>query len=155
MIIDHLDNAASYKGCHKKLNLIFRYLKENAAWLKTQPAGPVALPEWMEGIAMKIVEFQSVEGDRKWESHIKNAFLYYMLEGGERTGYASTHCMHDGKKTEGKDQIVWQGDGDRIRFLPGHFLILFPQDAHMSKLAIEHSAPAKKCSFKFTYLEEE
>ena len=153
MIIDHLSNAKSYIGCNKKLDLIFNYLNQNSEWLKTQPEGPVALPEWMEGISMKIVSFETVEGTRKWESHIKNAFLYYMLEGEERTGYANISLMRDGKKTDGKDQIVWQGEGDRIHFPKDHFLILFPQDAHMSKLAVTHSSLAKKCSFKFQYEE--
>ena len=152
MIIDCLKNAACYYGCHPKIKMILHYLEENKDRLYASEIGPQILPEEMRnaGISMKIVEFDTVEGTRKWESHVENAFLYYMLEGEERFGYNDISEMGNGLKSEGKDQIVWhKGDGDRILFPKGHFTVIFPQDAHMSKLSNGASAKARKCSFKF------
>ncbi len=158
MIIDSLKNAACYCGCSPKINLILKYLEANAERLKGCEAGPQTLPEELQqaGISMKIVEFDTVEGTRKWESHVEHTFLYYMLEGEERCGYCDISLMGDGVRSEGKDQIVWhKGDGDRILFPKGHFTVIFPQDAHMSKLANGTSARAKKCSFKFRQSDKE
>ncbi len=152
MMIDNLKNAPYYYDCHSKIELILRYLESVRQELAQAPAGPQALPRELAeaGISMKIVEFDTVEGSRRWESHPVYSFVYYMLEGSERTGYGDVSQMGDGVKTEGKDQVIYpNGDGDRIRFPQGHFLILFPQDAHMSKLADGVSAKARKCSFKF------
>jgi len=152
MIIDNLNNASYYWSCSPKIKLILQYLESARQELLRAPAGPQELPQSLAeaGISMKIVEFDTVEGTRRWESHPAHSFVYYMLEGCERTGYADISQMGAGIKTDGKDQILYpDGDGDRIRFPQGHFLILFPQDAHMSKLADGPSAKVKKCSFKF------
>ncbi len=152
MVIDNLKNAPYYYGCHPKIDLILRYLKSDRKGLVQAHTGPQALPPELTeaGISMKIVEFDTVEGTRRWESHPVHSFVYYMLEGSERTGYGDISQTGDGVKTEGKDQILYpNGDGDRIRFPQGHFFILFPQDANMSKLADGVPAKAKKCSFKF------
>lgn len=152
MILDRLNNASYYFGCDKKIELILRYIASDREKLMAAPAGPQQLPQELvqAGISMKIVEFETVEGERRWESHPKNSFIYYMLEGSERTGYADVSLMGEGVKTEGKDQVIYpQGAGDRLRFPQDHFLILFPQDAHMSKLADGKASRARKCSFKF------
>ncbi len=154
MIIDHIDHAGCYSGLHPKVAAILAYIQKERKALEAAPIGPQALPQELEraGITMKIVEFETVQGTRKWESHIENCFVYYMLEGSERTGYADISLMGGAVRTEGKDQIVYhQGNGDRIRFPKDHFLILLPQDVHMSKLADGESAYARKCSFKFKW----
>ena len=52
-------------------------------------------------------------------------------------------------KQEGKDQILHDGDGDRILVPEGYFIILFPGEAHMSKLAAAGCAEeVQKVSFK-------
>ena len=154
MIIDHIQNAAFYYGCHLKLQAILRYIEENRSALERADAGPQQLSHELDalGVTMKIVAFDTVEGTRKWESHVKNSFVYYMLEGKERTGYADISEMGGAVKTEGKDQIVYhEGDGDRILFPTHHFMVILPQDAHMSKLADGKSERARKCSFKFQW----
>lgn len=151
MIIDRIDHASCYYGCHPKIKAVLEYIAGHKEELKEAPVGPQVLPESLDGVKMKIVEFMTVEGTRKWESHTEHAFIYYMLEGRERTGYADISMMGGAVKTEGKDQIVYhEGDGDRILVPEDHFIVIFPQDAHMSKLADGASAYARKCSFKLS-----
>ena len=154
MITDSLKNASCYLGLRPELDLIFRYIAEQEEALKALPAGPAELPEELKaaGISMKVVEFETVVGTRKWESHRKYGFLYYVLEGRERTGYSDISRMGPGIPTEGKDQIIYpEGNGDRILVPEGHFITIFPQDGHMSKLADGESSKVRKCSFKFRW----
>ena len=150
MIIDHISHAGSYMGCNSWIDRILRYIQENQEALAQAEPGPQELPQDMGDIRMKIVEFRTVAGQRRWESHKKHGFVYYMLSGSECTGYADITQMGDPVPTEGKDQIIYHsGTGCRIRVPEGHFTVILPQDVHMSKLADGEEATARKCSFKF------
>ena len=71
-----------------------------------------------------------------------------MLKGAERIGFNHEENMVNSKKQEGKDQILHDGDGDRILLPEGYFIILFPGEVHMSKLADGPSAYVEKAAFK-------
>ena len=72
-----------------------------------------------------------------------------MSRGSERIGFNNAEHMVSAVKQEGKDQILHDGDGDRILVPEGYFIILFPGEAHMSKLAAAGCAEeVQKVSFK-------
>ena len=85
-----------------------------------------------------------------------------MLKGTERIGFNHEENMVNSKKQEGKDQILHEGDGcllytsdaadegdgDKILLPEGYFIILFPGEVHMSKLADGPSTCVEKAAFK-------
>ena len=145
MIIDKLENAHLYYAVSPNLEFALRYLEEHRDELEKQPDGPVKLND---NVQIKYIRFESVEGDRRWESHLEFTDLQYVIRGRERIGFANAELMHDPEKQEGKDQILHKGNGDRILVPEGYFMVLFPGEAHMSKLADGKSAPAMKAAFK-------
>ena len=146
MIIDKLENASRYYAIHPKLEHVLRFLQEHKEELTAHPLGPVQLTD---EISMKYLSYRTVVGSRKWESHVKYTDVQYMSRGSERIGFNNAEHMVSAAKQEGKDQILHDGDGDRILVPEGYFIILFPGEAHMSKLAAAGCAEeVQKVSFK-------
>lgn len=145
MIIDKLENASKYYSINPRLECALRYLEEHKEELARQQPG---MHKLMEGVQFKCISYQTVAGSRKWESHLEFTDLQYMIKGTERIGFNRPEYMVNPAKQEGKDQILYDGDGDRIRVPEGYFMILFPGDVHMSKLADTVSTPVQKAAFK-------
>ena len=146
MIIDKLENASRYYGVNPKLEYVLRFLQEHKEELTSHPLGPVKLTD---DISMKYLAYRTVVGSRKWESHVEFTDVQYMSRGCERIGFNGAERMVSAVKQEGKDQILHDGDGDRVLVPEGYFIILFPGEAHMSKLAAAGTADeVQKVSFK-------
>lgn len=145
MIIDKLDNASKYYSVSPHLELALRYLEENKEELRTNPVGVTKFSEHVQG---KCIAYNTVAGSRKWESHAEFTDLQYMIRGTERVGFNHEENMVNSKKQDGKDQILHEGDGDRILLPEGYFIVLFPGEVHMSKLADGPSARVEKAAFK-------
>ena len=148
MIIDRLDNAPRYYSIHPKIAFALKYLAEQQPLMKEETE-PRVSEVVAEGISFKTIFCDTVPHDRRWESHIEKTDLQYVIRGMERIGFAPVSEMQDPVRTEGKDQIIWQGNGDKILVPEGFFIILFPGEAHMSKLAAGDKAEhLQKASFK-------
>lgn len=145
MIIDKLQNAEKYYSVDPGIEFVLRYLKEHESEMKENPFGVTKFTDRVQG---KCIAYQTVVGSRKWESHLEFTDLQYMLKGTERIGFNHEENMVNSKKQEGKDQIVHEGSGDRILLPEGYFMILFPGEVHMSKLADGASARVEKAAFK-------
>ncbi|MCB6607778.1 YhcH/YjgK/YiaL family protein [[Clostridium] symbiosum] len=145
MIIDKLEHASRYYSISPDLEYALRYLEEHREELAQQPLGVSKLTDRLQ---IKYLSYNTVEGSRKWESHLEFTDLQYMIRGAERIGFNQAQCMVNPSKQEGKDQILYDGDGDRIRVPEGYFIILFPGEVHMSKLADKETAPVQKASLK-------
>lgn len=146
MILDKLENAPRYFALSPDLKVVMTYLMEHAQELKTSE--DFSIIHLNENVQKKIIQYDTFPHDRKWESHHVFADVQYMVSGEERVGFAPVERMHSPVKTEGKDQTVWQGDGDRLLLPEGYFLILFPGEAHMSKLAAGEVKTVRKAAFK-------
>lgn len=149
LIFDKLENAPRYFSISPDIETALRFLMEHAQELKT--SGDFSIKMLNENVQEKIIEYNTFPHDRKWESHHVFTDIQYMVNGSERIGFAPADLMHDPVKTEGKDQTVWQGDGDRILLPEGYFMILFPGEAHMSKLADGETATVRKAAFKIRF----
>ena len=146
MIMDKLENAEKYYGVNPNLEYALRYLKEHKDELLEHPLGPEKLTD---KVSIKYLSYNTVVGSRKWESHEVFTDVQYMLKGNERIGFNPAEHMVSAVKQEGKDQILHDGNGDRIRVPEGYFIVLFQGEAHMSKLADGFTAEAvRKVSFK-------
>lgn len=146
MIMDKLENAEKYYGVNPNLEYALRYLKEHKDELLEHPLGPEKLTD---KVSIKYLSYNTVVGSRKWESHEIYTDVQYMLKGNERIGFNPAEHMVSAVKQAGKDQILHDGNGDRIRVPEGYFIVLFPGEAHMSKLADGFVAEAvRKVSFK-------
>lgn len=146
MIIDKLENAPQYFAINPNLTLALQYLLDHKAELDNMPLGVTKLTE---NVQLKLLECDTMAYPRRWESHLEFTDLQYVIRGRERIGYSHVDLLHDPVKQEGKDQIIHQGDGDKILVPEGYFMVLFSQDAHMSKLHADgQAAYLKKAAFK-------
>ena len=145
MILDKLENAPQYFGISPNLTVALQYLMNNKAVLGEQPLETRKLTD---SVQVKFIEYDTFAKTRRWESHIEFTDVQYIISGEERIGYNNIGLMQDGEKQEGKDQIIHQGNGESVLVQEGFFVVLFPQDVHMSKLANGKIETVKKASFK-------
>jgi biofilm protein TabA len=66
----------------------------------------------------------------------------------ERIGYAAIDDLRAGKVDEEKDLWLFEGEGAFYTALPGTFVIMMPQDAHMPGIALKDPQPIKKLVIK-------
>lgn len=145
MILDKLENAPLYYGISENLACALRYLLAHKAELAVQPPGITKLTDRVQ---IKFLEYDTIDAERRWESHIEFTDVQYMIKGSERIGYNHVERMESSVRQEGKDQIIHQGTGEKILVPEGFFMVLFPQDVHMSKLADKEVKHVKKAAFK-------
>ncbi|WP_125140930.1 YhcH/YjgK/YiaL family protein [Clostridium transplantifaecale] len=145
MILDKLENAPLYYGISENLACALRYLLAHKAELAAQPPGITKLTDCVQ---IKFLEYDTIDAERRWESHIEFTDVQYMIKGSERIGYNHVERMESSVRQEGKDQIIHQGTGEKILVPEGFFMVLFPQDVHMSKLADKEVTHVKKAAFK-------
>lgn len=145
MIIDRLEHAHRYYSISPNLEYALRYLEDHREKLAVQPLGSSRLTD---DVQVKFLSYDTVAGSRKWESHLEFTDLQYIISGSERIGFNQAEYMVNPARQEGKDQILYDGDGDRIRVPEGYFIILFPGEVHMSKLADKEASHVQKTSFK-------
>ena len=152
MILDKLSNAKKYYALSSDIEVALRYLESEADMLKT--SNDFSVINLNDTVQTKIIQYDTFPHDRRWESHHTHIDIQFMVNGSERIGFAPVDIMHAPVKSEGKDQTIWQGDGDRILLPEGFFIILFPGEAHMSKLADGHVSTVRKAAFKIKCSEE-
>ena len=148
MILDKLENAPLYYPINENLAFALRYLLEHKGELDSSPLG---IQKLTEDVQLKLLEYETMPYPRRWESHIEFTDVQYMIRGSERIGWNHVDRMHDGEKQPDKDQIIHQGTGEQILVPEGFFVVLFPQDVHMSKLMDGTSAYAKKAAMKVRF----
>lgn len=145
MIIDQLSNVLLYFPLNNRLEKAFRYLQETH--IASLPPGryEIAGPE----IYVTVQEFCTKPMEQGfWEAHRKYIDIHCVLEGVERIGYANIDCLRPGKYDEEKDLGVFEGEGAFYTLVPGSFVVMMPQDAHMPGIALKDPQPIKKLVVK-------
>lgn len=146
MIVDQLDNAASYVGIHAKLEAALNYLQSHS------------LIDWEPGryeiegsdmfLLLQQYETREVE-DSFWEAHRNYIDVQYMLQGSENMGFAHVNRLKVKKPYDStKDFVVLEGEGNTVTVHEGSFAIFYPQDAHMPCLSCGKPAMIKKAVIK-------
>ena len=83
-----------------------------------------------------------------WEAHRRYIDLQYVVAGRERIGYAQASRMTPGAYDRERDLLPLAGDGDFLTLGAGDFMLLFPDDAHMPRIAVAAPAPVRKVVVK-------
>jgi YhcH/YjgK/YiaL family protein len=146
MIIDHIKNASLYFGVHARLAAGLR-------WLQTQDPAKLAPGRYeLDGtnLFVLIQDYETKSKDKgKWEAHRRYFDIQYIIAGRELIGYANLDLCKVGNYDETKDfQEILEADGVFPALVPGMFMILAPQDAHMPGIAPDAPRPAKKAIVK-------
>ncbi|HLP61161.1 MAG TPA: YhcH/YjgK/YiaL family protein [Candidatus Deferrimicrobium sp.] len=146
MIIDQLSNAGCYFSLGGRMEKALRYLQETSI---------AALPPGKYEIAGKYIYATIQESCTKpleqgfWEAHRQYIDIHCVIEGAERIGYAPIDHLQEDKYDEEKDLVLFQeGEGAFYTALPGTFVIMMPQDAHMPGIALKYPRPIKKLVIK-------
>ena len=128
MIVDYLENAGLYFQ-------ISPAVKETLSYLQAHPER-TELMTMSTGATLKILPYTTVEDDkRKWEAHDHIIDIHCVVEGTEDFLWSSRKELKYLYKEPDKDVHRFEGEGTRITLKPGMFAILFPEDAHKTKLA--------------------
>jgi YhcH/YjgK/YiaL family protein len=145
MVFDHINNAHLYYALHPQFKRAFDYV--NQLDINTIAAGRYEIDGEM--MYMLVQEYDSkLKEDGKWEAHRRYIDLQYVVKGAEGIGYANLRHLQPGEYDATKDFLPLQGEGDMVTLHSGSFVLLFPEDAHMPRLAVGAPTPVKKIVLK-------
>ena len=145
MSLDKLENAAQYKGVHAGVDLL---LKE-AAKIKADDyqTGKVVLDGDSVYMLVRAYNTHAAEG-ALMEAHEKYLDVMIMVEGEETIYVKSTDEMKNVTKPydPAVEALLGTMDGDEtpVRLTAGHFIVLFPQDAHSPACHTDGEQAVKK-----------
>ena len=150
MILDKLTAARAYRGIHPRLDAVLDRLNEG--FLST--VGPEAMR--LEGDALYVTRFTYETlplEDTFFEAHRRYLDMHLMVEGQERMEIASPAGLelfeHQG------DFYAYRGEAEQSLILrPGSFLVVFPEDAHRIKIAVDKPETVSKVVFKVLVYED-
>lgn len=148
MIIDHIRNAGRYIALGEPFAATLDYLAKTdfSAWEDGRRKD--ILPGGRAFVTVQ--RYETLPGDKcSLEYHEHMADIQFIALGRESIGYADrAACADRGDFSAEKD--IGFLDGARIE-LPmgaGYFMVLFPQDAHAPKIAVDISEPVVKALVK-------
>jgi YhcH/YjgK/YiaL family protein len=145
MIIDYLTNADRYAVLGSPFKQAFDFLR--TVDLATLPDGRHDLA----GDALFVLPQRyhtKPQSDGFWEAHRRYIDIHFVFEGIERIGYAPLHRLHLQSYDDERDLSILEGDGDFLTLTAGCFMLLWPEDAHMSGLQAGAASPVRKIVFK-------
>lgn len=146
MISDSIRNIDLYKNLHKDFPMVFEYMKTLG---KDSPKGPFVLDGDNVHGSVWTIETSGSPDERRLEKHEKYIDIHYILDGSEKFAYAdaatlTTDCEYNSEE----DYIFLKGKASGIILTPGHFCIVFPDDAHSPYCINGKSETVKRCVIK-------
>lgn len=146
MITDSIKNIDIYKNLHKDFPKVFEYMKTLG---KDSPKGPFVLDGDNVHGSVWTAETTGTAEERKLEKHEKFIDIHYLLDGCEKFGYADADTLTTSEEYhESDDYSFLEGNASGVILTPGHFCIVFPQDAHSPYCIAEKSETVKRCVIK-------
>jgi biofilm protein TabA len=145
MILDHIRNAGFYTRISRSIASALGFIQ------RFDPAQPSPERVELDGGAYALIQAYDTKprANGFWEAHHQFIDVQYMVEGEELIGYADLTTLSAGKYDEAKDMLVADGRGDMLRVTAGHFMILGPEDAHMTAIAVDDEPqPVRKIVVK-------
>lgn len=144
MIIDILENAVNYTSLNENFKTVFDYIKTHD--LTKMECGSYEL----DG---KNLFFNLQEGEtkptQKLEAHKKYIDIQIVIKGEEYMGYTNIkNTTIKEEYNEEKDVMFLEGNVDKVKATNKHFVIFYPQDAHMPSLSVAEPQIVKKAIFK-------
>lgn len=145
MIADTLNNALLYRGLSPRIALAFDYLRDTDC--QRVATGTFEIDgRQVYAIVQEYTTLERTQGT--WEAHRRHIDLQYVVEGTERIGYAHRNRLTPGQYAQERDLLPLSGDGDFLTLGPGGFMLLFPDDAHMPRIAVATPALVRKVVVK-------
>jgi YhcH/YjgK/YiaL family protein len=152
VIIDHLLNAQRYGPLNPGIDLAIKFLQRPD--LVSLAPGRYDLKG--DDVYALVSEYTSSPmSERRWEAHHRYLDLQYVISGSERIGYAPVSRMHAEPYDEARDILWLSGTGDYLALLPGLFMLLWPDDAHMPGVADGVSIGVRKVVVKIRVHEDQ
>lgn len=146
MVADSIRNIDLYKNLHKDFPRVFEYMKTLG---KDSPKGPFFLDGKNVHGSVWTAETKGTPDDRKFEKHEKYIDIHYILDGSEKFGYADASTLTPiSEYNSEEDYIFMEGKATGVILTPGHFCIVFPEDAHISYCINEETETVKRCVIK-------
>lgn len=147
MIVDSIKNAGMYLGIDKNLDKAINFMLDedfsNEKARKDYDIDRKNVYAWVNEFEQKDVE-KGVP-----EAHNNYGDIHYILEGEQLIGWCRRDELEKGVYDAQKDLEFLKGDMNLIKLVPGSFMIVFPDDAHMPDLAPKNGARVKKVVVKF------
>lgn len=103
-----------------------------------------------ERLYVNIAEYETTTPENRfWEAHRQYLDLHLMLKGEERIDIAFIENMEQKDYVEKDDFLPLEGTpAAAVALDEGDFLICYPQDGHMTGLAVNEPVKLKKAIFK-------
>ena len=130
MIFDHLENGLHYAALHPGFLAAFRFLMSSQT--TPLPAGKSSI-DGDRLLAIVASETGRGHSGARLEAHRKYIDIQLCLSGHEEIGWRQLADCHDVVQPYDADRdIEFFGDAPQtwIQLPPGHFMILYPHDAH-------------------------
>ncbi len=147
MIVDHINQYDLYIGNNKKIDQAISIIKE----MSFEDLQPKTYEIDGEEIFFNLIEYETkLEEERFWESHKKYIDLHYILEGKEFIGYEQFAKMKIKQDyNEADDYFLLEGSlQSKIMLQKGDFMILYPNDVHMTGIKVAEREKVRKVVFK-------
>ncbi|MCM3765106.1 YhcH/YjgK/YiaL family protein [Neobacillus niacini] len=147
MIADHIGNFELYKGITERVNRAVQYIQNHDF------AGLQTGTHEVEGdeIFFNLIEYVTKDQEERfWESHKKYLDLHYILEGSEFIAREQFDKMTVTKEyDEQDDYYLLEGKvQSKVKLEQGDFMLLFPDDVHMTGIKVDDPEKVRKVVFK-------
>ena len=147
MITDNIKTSATYDTLSDDFKKAFEFLRRDD--LHSLPVGSYPISDT---VSAKIQEYSTVEAGEilKWETHRNNAAIQCILEGEEIIGYTFIDTLTPTTDYNAEYDIqFYSGEGSMVKLCRDDFMIVFPQDGHVSKIAPDGKiGKVRKCNIK-------
>lgn len=146
MIYTKIDSLKQYKG-------ISKYLDEAIDYLCSHPLDKVEVGHYEingDKLYLNVFDYETyLEEEAFFEAHEHYADIQMTVSGEEVVGVSDISSVSIKSIDKEKDLIEVEGSPEHyIRLSPGRALIVFPEDAHMVKLAAEKPSAVRKAVIK-------
>lgn len=136
MIFDSVQNAEIYSQISPNLKVALEFMQNND--LAQMEEGHHPLADGNVDIIIKKGYSTKAEEQCKWENHLEFIDIQYLLSGREKIAYCNTTQMQVKTAYDPKtDKILYHNTdkGFYTKLGAGDFIILFPNDAHMTLIS--------------------
>ncbi|MDA3614837.1 YhcH/YjgK/YiaL family protein [Polluticaenibacter yanchengensis] len=148
MIIDNLENAATYASFNPLFQKAFDFL--NTTDLESLEIGTIQVAEGLKAIVSDKAGKTEAESLEKFECHNANLDIQFVVRGEERIGWKPRNtCVDPKTEYSAEKDVQFYNDAPDMYFQlkTGQFVILYPGDVHAPMIAVNDKS-IKKVVFK-------
>ena len=146
MVTDRLAHAALYRPLSSRISAAFDYLTSHD-FTKMEDGRHDIEGDHMFALVQRYTSKSLGEG--RWEAHRKYIDLQLVVAGTERIGYVAIEQLTAEPYDAARDLMFLSGTAGQWITLPaGHFMLLWPGDAHMPGIQADGAADVLKVVVK-------